>query len=282
MHPAGLHVTVHVALLGMRTLPRAIERHAMRPQGHGCGSVCGKEQCMRAQVKAGRFSEDEARYFFQQLISGVEYCHSQVQEDAAAAPALEAEGRACPACRVTQSLHARRKAEPVLALLCAGGSMSGRCAIQGHCEQAIMSAVASVQKLFACPLAIPPHRSRRARAGRVPPRPEAGEHAAGRPPRAAPQDLRLRLLQVGRLRLAAQVHRRHARLHCPRGAHTPHRSLSHTGYGLLSKGETPCRVRTEDRKKQRQGFCSWIARCGVVCAACPVGWYAPMGTFGEV
>uniref|UniRef100_A0A0A0KZ14 non-specific serine/threonine protein kinase n=1 Tax=Cucumis sativus TaxID=3659 RepID=A0A0A0KZ14_CUCSA len=26
--------------------------------------------------KAGRFSEDEARYFFQQLISGVDYCHS--------------------------------------------------------------------------------------------------------------------------------------------------------------------------------------------------------------
>ena len=30
-------------------------------------------------VKAGRFSEDEARYFFQQLISGVEYCHSEVR-----------------------------------------------------------------------------------------------------------------------------------------------------------------------------------------------------------
>ena len=30
-------------------------------------------------VKAGRFSEDEARYFFQQLISGVEFCHSQVR-----------------------------------------------------------------------------------------------------------------------------------------------------------------------------------------------------------
>ena len=29
-------------------------------------------------VKAGRFSEDEARFFFQQLISGVEYCHSEV------------------------------------------------------------------------------------------------------------------------------------------------------------------------------------------------------------
>lgn len=26
-------------------------------------------------VKIGRFSEDEARYFFQQLISGVEFCH---------------------------------------------------------------------------------------------------------------------------------------------------------------------------------------------------------------
>eukprot|EP00891_Asterochloris_glomerata_P004326 jgi/Astpho2/4326/Aster-07415 len=28
-------------------------------------------------VKAGRFSEDEARFFFQQLISGVSYCHSE-------------------------------------------------------------------------------------------------------------------------------------------------------------------------------------------------------------
>lgn len=30
-------------------------------------------------VKAGRFSEDEARFFFQQLLSGVAYCHSEVQ-----------------------------------------------------------------------------------------------------------------------------------------------------------------------------------------------------------
>lgn len=29
-------------------------------------------------VRAGRFSEDEARYFFQQLISGVDYCHRSV------------------------------------------------------------------------------------------------------------------------------------------------------------------------------------------------------------
>lgn len=28
-------------------------------------------------AKAGRFNEDEARFFFQQLISGVQYCHSQ-------------------------------------------------------------------------------------------------------------------------------------------------------------------------------------------------------------
>ena len=31
-------------------------------------------------VKAGRFSEDEARFFFQQLISGVDYCHSEVSQ----------------------------------------------------------------------------------------------------------------------------------------------------------------------------------------------------------
>lgn len=28
-------------------------------------------------VKAGRFAEDEARYFFQQLISGVAWCHRE-------------------------------------------------------------------------------------------------------------------------------------------------------------------------------------------------------------
>jgi hypothetical protein len=30
-------------------------------------------------VKAGRFSEDEARYFFQQLICGVAWCHREVR-----------------------------------------------------------------------------------------------------------------------------------------------------------------------------------------------------------
>jgi hypothetical protein len=43
-------------------------------------------------VKAGRFSEDEARYFFQQLISGVEYCHSEARR--AARPAVAAQ-RCC-------------------------------------------------------------------------------------------------------------------------------------------------------------------------------------------
>jgi serine/threonine protein kinase len=30
-------------------------------------------------VQAGRFLEDEARYFFQQLISGVNHCHNSVR-----------------------------------------------------------------------------------------------------------------------------------------------------------------------------------------------------------
>nr|CAB3466330.1 unnamed protein product [Digitaria exilis] len=41
---------------------------------------------------AGRFSEDEARYFFQQLISGVSYCHSMLENtllDGSTAPRLK-------------------------------------------------------------------------------------------------------------------------------------------------------------------------------------------------
>ena len=30
-------------------------------------------------MKAGRFSEDEARFFFQQLVAGVDYCHSEAR-----------------------------------------------------------------------------------------------------------------------------------------------------------------------------------------------------------
>jgi serine/threonine-protein kinase SRK2 len=35
-------------------------------------------------VRAGRFSEDESRYFFQQLVSGVHFCHQRVSLCAAA------------------------------------------------------------------------------------------------------------------------------------------------------------------------------------------------------
>ena len=35
-------------------------------------------------VRANRFSEDEARYFFQQLISGVAWCHKEVRARGAA------------------------------------------------------------------------------------------------------------------------------------------------------------------------------------------------------
>lgn len=31
-------------------------------------------------VKAGRFGEDEARFFFKQLIRGLEFCHNSVRE----------------------------------------------------------------------------------------------------------------------------------------------------------------------------------------------------------
>ena len=33
-------------------------------------------------MKAGRFSEDEARFFFQQLVAGVDYCHSEARDAA--------------------------------------------------------------------------------------------------------------------------------------------------------------------------------------------------------
>ena len=45
------------------------------------------------RVKAGRLSEDEARLFFQQLISAVSYCHSKVRSpDTAAAISLTTGG----------------------------------------------------------------------------------------------------------------------------------------------------------------------------------------------
>ena len=51
-------------------------------------------------VRAGRFSEDEARFFFQQLVAGVDYCHSEV-------PSLGSTFRsgACTACALEIALQ---------------------------------------------------------------------------------------------------------------------------------------------------------------------------------
>ncbi|URD79916.1 serine threonine-protein kinase [Musa troglodytarum] len=81
---------------------------------------------------AGRFSEDEARYFFQQLICGVSYCHFMVK-----------------------SLHERTAKSPFF--------------IPQFTTQMI--------------------------AANLSPRSEARKHLIRREPRAAPQDMRLWLLQ---------------------------------------------------------------------------------------
>ena len=60
-------------------------------------------------VKAGRFSEDEARYFFQQLISGVEFCHSQVVQPTLQPPSQ----RHHPAQGPPEKLHFRKLLSPV-------------------------------------------------------------------------------------------------------------------------------------------------------------------------
>ena len=121
-------------------------------------------------VKAGRFSEDEARFFFQQLISGVEYCHS--------------EARALPLAQVPFPLCTGAQ---VAAPLLEGGTKSGRgsvslCAASlCPCSVSLCWNVSSGVNMCL---------------GRVPPRPEAGEHAAGRAAGAAAEDLRLWVQQV--------------------------------------------------------------------------------------
>lgn len=114
-------------------------------------------------VKAGRFSEDEARFFFQQLISGVKYCHSQA--------------RALP------FLLPKRLCSP---------SSFGKLATGKVQEARGMEEVrrADCGRLRAFP-SLPDVRNSTAQqlccfgAGRLPPGPEAGEHVAGPPPGAA-------------------------------------------------------------------------------------------------
>ena len=47
----------------------------MAPQSHYPSHYPYVGELFERIVKAGRFVEDEARYFFQQLISGVHHCH---------------------------------------------------------------------------------------------------------------------------------------------------------------------------------------------------------------
>ena len=59
------------AAQGARASRRAAARALTAPRARAGGElfdrICAK----------GRFSEDEARYFFKQLIAGVAYCHAQ-------------------------------------------------------------------------------------------------------------------------------------------------------------------------------------------------------------
>lgn len=145
-------------------------------------------------VRANRFSEDEARYFFQQLISGVAWCHKEVR----GAPG--GRGRLC-------RCQARRLPGMCSSVMCrifAGDSKPGddwRAAPTAPDMQAEsqLSCIASKRgcRPPTCLSTQPAHASPAppTPAGRVPPRPEAGEHAAGRPASAAPQNLRLWLLK---------------------------------------------------------------------------------------
>jgi hypothetical protein len=167
-------------------------------------------------IEAGRLPEAEARFYFQQLISGIAYCHKEARTRPRG-------GGGCPAAWGARSCSAavsgrisalkRTKGQIVQQssmvksahlMLCSPGVFLPsvlRTCVQGLCKRGSGE-----------------RRGGARRAGRVPPRPEAGQHAAGRQRPAAPEDLRLWLLQVGVVRLAAEEHGRHAQLLRARGA----------------------------------------------------------------
>ena len=135
-------------------------------------------------VRANRFSEDEARYFFQQLISGVAWCHKEVR---------------WVAWRDFTWLQSRCST-----LVCTSVAQAALL----HLKRRPAAAMASHRQLRRCPhggwTCLPYHSHAPlvlplvcVHTGRVPPRPEAGEHAAGWPASAAPQNLRLWLLKGG-------------------------------------------------------------------------------------
>jgi hypothetical protein len=148
-------------------------------------------------VKAGRFSEDEARYFFQQLICGVDYCHRSVRAGGGAA------GR-----------RGRRRGRSKR-----GGSGAAASSSTNSLVPTIVHATDMHTHTCTCTCT---HARTHARTqhttppGRVPPGPQAGEHAARRQRGAAAEDLRL-WLQQERAGQPAQEHRRDAGVHRARG-----------------------------------------------------------------
>jgi len=162
-------------------------------------------------VKAGRFSEDEARYFFQQLICGVDYCHRSVSG---------CYGIACYF-RQRTALCAERVG------CCGLGAV--RCCCRGDWQRAVGICGSCRVAEFCKPTAAAPTPNHHHPAplhpstiqpsnppGRLPPRPQAGEHASGRQRGAAAQDLRL-WVQQERAGQPAEEHGRDAGLHRARG-----------------------------------------------------------------
>jgi hypothetical protein len=127
-------------------------------------------------VKRRRLPEDEARYFFWQLVQGLAWCHSQV-----------CAGAAQRTDRLRRTLLLTAAAEP----LAEGGD----------------------EPFSPAPPPLPTH------SGRVPPRPQAGQHPAGGGcSGAAAQAVRLWLLQVAAAGLCPQHAAGHACLPGARGA----------------------------------------------------------------
>jgi len=71
--PTHLGIVMEYAAGAQRRCARALRRNdGAEAQRSGSGGEIFDRICAK-----GRFSEEEARYFFKQLIAGVAYCHAQ-------------------------------------------------------------------------------------------------------------------------------------------------------------------------------------------------------------
>lgn len=71
--PTHLGIVMEYAAGAQRRCTRALRRNdGAEAQRSGSGGEIFDRICAK-----GRFSEEEARYFFKQLIAGVAYCHAQ-------------------------------------------------------------------------------------------------------------------------------------------------------------------------------------------------------------